>query len=141
LSKRVRRAFAALSVPAGLTLALFAVPGPCTTFDSVDAATLSEAEPRCDASLQLVFETEAEQSACEAFLSTTCCGAQHDCLASDACVSFVDCVNRCPSPRKLECTGACGTGVGRNPVTDFGKCEAEAGMGNDAIAGCRWFPD
>jgi hypothetical protein len=148
LSKRLRNAFAALGVPAGFTLALVAVPGPCTTFNSVDAAGLSDAAgpnaATCmsDATLMLDFyglEGGEASPECQRFSASHCCDLQSDCLRDEACVSFVTCVNQCPKPRQFPCVNDCGEAA-RGLVGDLGKCENEAALGDEVDVVCNWFP-
>jgi hypothetical protein len=143
LSKRIRHAIAALGVPSGFALVLFAVPGPCTSFGDVDAAELIDAAAFCDVIIPLDFApTEGGPSAnvCEAFVYTHCCPQQQTCMDSDACTQYVDCVNDCGVERLASCTDKCGgPAANGNAAGSLASCETHEGFGEGGTSGCLWI--
>ena len=148
--ERLRTVFTALGAPAGVALLVFVVPGPCTSFDGVDATDLcdsaeachssdtgdaSDAMMRCTATLPLQFDPkDVSVKFCQDFISNNCCGVQGDCIDS-SCNEWVGCANRCPPPREGACLADCGRGVPL-PIDRLRNCAIEAGF---PYAACNWI--
>jgi hypothetical protein len=123
LSAWTRRGLTALTAPVGAMLLFFvSVPGPCTTFNDLDAGAV---DAGCDAGFAFNF-MNPEDGACQSLANTLCCTQILGCTSDAACNAALECLNDCglPLTHELQCIGSCRS---MHPATTaveigFGQC-------------------
>jgi len=114
LKKRLARKLAALAAPFGAA-SVFAVPGPCTTFDGIMAPDAEAGAPdqvSCGLPPFVFLDGPVGDDACQWLADHLCCVHQRECAGDENCSLYVSCIDECngrhlSSPSK--CYAGCGT--------------------------------
>jgi hypothetical protein len=125
LRRYVAKVCAALGLPSGIAFVVLAVPGPCTSFNDLDAAFPDAGEDPCTLPLNLAFafedDTGVDAAMCSAYAASECRAPEQACANScSTCGTWLACAQDCG------CINRCGTVP--SALLGVYDCAAEAGL-------------
>jgi hypothetical protein len=130
--------FALVAAPLSASMILLAVPGPCTTFNDVDAGADAAPKASCDAALRFDFYG-ADSATCQSLANELCCPQLITCAGEPMCKEKVACINGCAPPRDLDSGCVLDCGITINTFTGFlselATCFYDGGVDTSA---CQW---